>query len=295
MSAPALVVAVSSRALFDFEAENEIFKSEGSEAYVKAQREKLDEVAADGVAVPLIRKLLALNEDSGENLVQVVVVSRNDPVTGLRVFRSIEESRLEIRRGCFTRGAAPYKYLPCFGAHLFLSADANDVRQALKETGVPSAHVRGGRHGGRPPSDKVLRIAFDGDSVLFGDESERVNYEQGLSAFRKLEEDMRDKPLEPGPFKPFFDALSALRRRLPDSSRIRTTLITARGGAPEKERVTRTFMDWGVEVDETFFMDGQSKHDIIETFGADMFFDDSVKHVKGVWQGGHVPSGPRNE
>ena len=288
---PTLTIAVSSRALFDFEEENEIYKDKGEDAYIKIQQQRLNEIASPGVAFSLIQKILSFNED--EELVKVVVMSRNDPVTGLRVFRSIAENKLKIEQGCFTRGAASFSYLSAFGAQLFLSAFAEDVKSALA-TGVPAAHIVGGRSH-EISDDNILRIAFDGDAVLFDDESEKVYQTQGFEAFREQEKNMKDKPLQPGPLKPFLDALAQLRHKLKNKSgRIRTALITARG-APAHERPIRTLMDWGVPIDEAFFMNGQDKQEIVKKFKADFFFDDNVRHVDGLQQGGHVPSGIINE
>lgn len=289
---PVLVVAVSSRALFDFEEENKIFKETDDEKYVEMQRGRLDKAAAPGAAFFLVKKLLAFNHADKE-LVRVVVVSRNDPVTGLRVFRSAAEHDLKIAQGCFTRGAPPYAYLKSLGTNLFLSAFSKDVRKALDEN-IPAAHVIGGKTHGEKDGG-VLRIAFDGDAVLFGDESERVFQEKGLAAFQAQEAEMKDKPLSSGPLQPFLMALAALQKKLgKDRKKIRTALITARG-APAHERPIRTLMDWGVEVDEAFFMNGENKQEVVAEFGADFFFDDNVKHVDGVRQGGHVPSGVINE
>lgn len=287
---PILSVAVSSRALFDFEEENEIFKAHGEDAYIQMQRDRLGQVPASGVAFNLVQKLLSFNQE--EELTRVMVISRNDPVTGLRVFRAAAENRLKIEQGCFTRGASSFPYLRPLGAHLFLSALAEDVKAAL-DVGVPAAHVVGGKS--KSASDNTLRIAFDGDAVLFGDESERINREHGLEAFREQEARMREHPLSPGPLKPFLDALIRLRQQPGEhSERIRIALITARG-APAHERPIRTFMNWGVAVDEAFFMNGENKADIVEQFGADFFFDDNVKYVDGIEKSGHVPSGVLNE
>lgn len=293
---PLLTVAVSSRALFDFEEENKIFKAAGEAAYIKKQRQRLNVVARQGVAFPLIKKLLALNKlGDGAELVRLVVVSRNDPVTGLRVFRAIAENQLEIECGCFTRGAPSFAYLQPLGAHLFLSALKEDVKEAL-DKGVPAAHVTGGNP--PPPlnreDDGILRIAFDGDAVLFGDESEQLYQERGIAAFQEQEQKMKNKPLSQGPLKPFLTALVKLRKQLgKESGRIRIALITARG-APAHERPIRTLMKWNIEVDEAFFMNGQNKQEIVACFGADFYFDDQLGHVTGLAQAGHVPFGVKN-
>ena len=288
---PLLTVAVSSRALFDFEEENEIFKARGEKEYIRTQRERLNKIPAPGVAFELVKKLLAFNKT--HELVRVTVVSRNDPVTGLRVFRAIADNRLLIEQGCFTRGAPSFPYLQPLGVHLFLSAFADDVKNAL-DNGVPAAHVVGGARD-NSGCDGVLRIAFDGDAVLFGDESERVNREHGLAAFRELEAKMKNEPLSAGPLRPFLEALKRLQKQLgDDGERIRIALVTARG-APAHERPIRTLMEWGISVDEAFFMNGESKKEVVMRFGADFFFDDNIRYVDGLQQAGHVPSGIMNE
>lgn len=311
---PLLTVAVSSRALFDFEEENEIFKLHGEEAYVQTQLDRLERVAKPGVAFLLAKKLLAMN-NHGEKRVEIIVLSRNDPVTGLRVFRAIAENGLNIQCGCFVRGRSPFRYLPACGANLFLSAFADDVRAAL-ENGIPAAHVKGGDslraeelvNIATPlttpiakkktsitetiDESKELRIAFDGDAVLFGDESERVYQEQGLDAFQQQEKEMVAAPLQPGPFKPFLEKLKKLRQA--SSNSIRTALVTARG-APAHERPIRTLMEWGLEVDEAMFLSGKNKKEFLRAFNPDFFFDDQVRNVEGILEAGHVPTGIKNE
>ena len=292
MPSSPLVVAVSSRALFDFEKENKIFQK-STAAYIKKQHAQLEKPAAPGVAFPLVEKLLSFNT-AQKKRVRLVVISRNDPVTGLRVFKSISHYGLDIKQGCFTRGAPSFRYLQPFGAHLFLSAHSKDVKDAL-DNGVPAAHVLGGKNSGGGKNDNILRIAFDGDAVLFGDEAERVYRKGKLHEFQKKEKRMSKQPLSAGPLKPFLEGLGKLQKQLGmKSGRIRTALITARG-APAHERPIRTLMEWGIHIDEAFFMDGQHKQDIIRRFGADFYFDDQVQHLHGVPIGGHVDFGVANE
>lgn len=292
-----LTIAVSSRALFNLEAENKIFQNEGVEVYRKTQWKRVDNVPAPGVAFPMVRKLLAFNQKRDAPLVDVIIVSRNDPVSGLRVFRAIKQNKLNIERACFTRGAEPFPYLSAFSADLFLSAAAADVREALNN-GIPAAHVLGGggRGGGggkagKAADDNTLRIAFDGDAVLFGDEAEIVYQEKGLPIFIEQEQKNAKKPLSPGPLKPFFSALWELQQN--HRSQIRTALITSRGGEAA-ERPILTLKNWGVEVDETFFLSGKAKKPFINSFMPDFFFDDQVGHLDGISGGGHVPHGVIN-
>lgn len=281
MEATTLNIAVSSRALFDFEEENKVFQTQGDRAYRARQRELLNKPAKKGVSFALIKKLLSFNQymQDEQPLVNISVVSRNDPTTGLRVFRAIKHFDLDIRQGCFTRGEPPYRYLTPLNAHLFLSAYADDVREALKQ-GVPAAHVLGGTAEHRTNTESQLRIAFDGDAVLFGDQSEKVYQEKGLDAFIAQEVKHVHQPLKAGPLKTFFEALCALKAQLPETA-IRTALITARG-SPAHERPLRTLMDWGLEIDEAFFLSGMDKKEIIEAFQPDFYFDDQIRHLQDI-------------
>ena len=291
-----LVVALSSRALFDFEEENKIFEAENDAAYMKLQLERLDQVARPGVAFPLVKKLLSLNE-KGKQRVEVIIVSRNDPVSGLRIFRSAESYRLDLTRGVFTRGRPAYRYLDPLGAHLFLSAHEDDVRNALL-AGYPAARVfaQSVRDADCHPDE--IRIAFDGDAVLFSDEAERVFQEGGLPAFSTHERDKAFQPLPPGPFKPLLDALHKLQMTVSAGSsiKIRTALVTARS-APAHERAIRTLMGWNIGVDEAMFLGGLDKGIFLKQFEPDFFFDDQTRHCQSATQAGpvgHVISGIAN-
>ena len=288
-----LVVAVSSRALFDFEEENRLFEDGDDHAYMALQLERLDVPAAAGCALPLVRKLLSFNR-GGRHRVEVVILSRNDPASGLRVFRSARFHELPIERGVFTRGRSPYGYLHALGAHLFLSANDDDVRAAL-DAGFPAARVypASARAGGSHPDE--VRIAFDGDAVLFSDEAERVFRGEGLDAFQRHEHAHAGTPLMPGPFEPLLRALHAMRSG-DDGMRIRTALVTARS-APAHERAIRTLMDWRVEVDEAMFLGGLDKGPFLRAFEPDFFFDDQTRHCESAAAAGptgHVAHGVAN-
>lgn len=293
-----LVVALSSRALFDFEEENRLFEQTDDRAYMRLQSERMEIPANPGVAFPLVRKLLAFNTPEIQR-VEIVVLSRNDPVSGLRVYHSAKTHGLPIQRGVFTRGRTPYRYLKSLGAHLFLSANASDVEQAL-EAGYPAAHVypHSVKAGENFPNE--LRIAFDGDAVLFSDEAERVYQSQGLDAFVAHEQKHAQTPLPPGPFKPLLEALQKLQLQGEKHGapiRIRTALVTARS-APAHERAVRTLMNWNIEVDEAMFLGGLNKGDFLKEFEPDFFFDDQTRHCEsGAVAGptGHVRSGVTNQ
>jgi 5'-nucleotidase len=292
-----LVVAISSRALFDFEEENAVFESADDRAYMQMQLERLEQPAKPGVAYRLVKKLLAFNADAVRR-VEVVILSRNDPVSGLRVFRSVQGARLGIERGVFTRGRSPFSYLEPLKANLFLSANGEDVRAALT-AGFPAAlvYTQTARDDSHP--DEV-RIAFDGDAVLFADEAERVFHQHGLDAFQTHEAEYATRPLPPGPFKPLLEALHRLQRVDATGEvrmKLRTALVTARS-APAHERAIRTLMDWRINVDEAMFLGGLAKGPFLREFEPDFYFDDQTRHVESASlhvPAGHVPHGIANE
>jgi 5'-nucleotidase len=281
-----LVVAISSRALFDFEEENQIFEQGDDRAYMQLQLQRLDQPAKPGVAFSLVRKLLAFN-DSDTQRVEVVILSRNDPVSGMRVFRSAQHYGLPIERGSFTRGQPPWRYLKPLNANLFLSTHLSDVRAALAAS-VPAAQVYPHSMLASDAYPHEVRIAFDGDAVLFSDEAERVFQAQGLVAFQQHERDKAAQPLPEGPFKPLLAALHRLQQAGTPTMRIRTALVTARS-APAHERAIRTLMNWNIDVDEAMFLGGLPKGEFLREFEPDFFFDDQTGHVDSAAR--HVPSG----
>jgi 5'-nucleotidase len=294
-SSTKITIAVSARALFDFEAENQVFRDDDPSSYCALQVARLDIPASPGVAFPLVRKLLAFN--NGESTeVEVAILSRNDPVTGLRVFTSARHHGLAISRAIFTGGAKPHHYLAPLEASLFLSANAPDVREAMA-AGFPAACVYPASGAAASPDDNELRIAFDGDSVLFSDEAERVFRLRQLQEFNDHEARHARSPLPPGPLQPLLSALCALRSRRRSRVGIRTALVTARS-SPAHERAIRTLMAWGVTVDEAMFLGGKDKARFLAEFKPDIFFDDHVRNCESASQlvaTGHVPYGINNE
>jgi 5'-nucleotidase len=289
-----LVVAISSRALFDFEEENRVFEHDGEDAYITLQFARLDVPAREGVAFQLVKKLLAFNTPKAQR-VEVVILSKNDPVSGLRVFKSAAGAGLRLERGVFTRGRDPYKYLDALKANLFLSANESDVMSAL-EAKCPAARVypesaqAASRH-----SDEV-RIAFDGDAVLFSDEAEAVYQRDGLEAFTRHETVNALQPLPPGPFKPLLEALHRLQSEKHLAMKVRTALVTARS-APAHERAVRTLMEWNIAVDEAMFLGGLDKGAFLKAFEPDFYFDDQRGHIDSARlhvAAGHVPFGVAN-
>jgi 5'-nucleotidase len=284
-----LVVAISSRALFDFEEENRVFEASDDRAYMQVQLARIEQPAKPGVAFSLVRKLLGFNAAASAPQVEVVILSRNDPVSGMRVFRSAQHYGLAIERGVFTRGESPWRYLKPLAANLFLSANEADVRSALG-AGVPAARVypHSARASDAHPNE--VRIAFDGDAVLFSDEAEAVFQREGLDAFQAHERDQAATPLAAGPFKPLLEALQRLQQAADDSGRmrLRTALVTARS-APAHERAIRTLMDWHIEVDEAMFLGGLPKGAFLREFEPDFFFDDQTGHIESA--AAHVPAG----
>jgi 5'-nucleotidase len=299
-----LVVAISSRALFDFEEENQVFEHSDDRAYMALQLQRLDVPAKPGVAFSLVKKLLAFNREvpqeterppASQRPVEVVILSRNDPVSGMRVFRSARHYQLAIERGSFTRGQAPWRYLKPLHANLFLSTHLADVRAAL-DAGVPAAQVYPNSVHASDAHPNEVRIAFDGDAVLFSDEAERIYQTQGLQAFQRHESEKAAQPLPDGPFKPLLAALHRLQTAGTAQMRIRTALVTARS-APAHERAIRTLMNWNIEVDEAMFLGGLAKGEFLREFEPDFFFDDQTGHIESAARhvpAGHVASGVRN-
>ena len=281
-----LVVAISSRALFDLEEENKVFEESNDSAYMRLQLERLEQPAKPGVALALVKKLLAFNT-AETKLVEVVILSRNDPVSGLRVFRSVKTHDLNVARGVFTRGREPYGYLAPLQANLFLSANPNDVKAALA-LGFPAATVATHSVRAKDNYPNEVRIAFDGDAVLFSDESEKVYQNQGLPAFQKNESEKALLPLPDGPFKPLLIALHKLQQAESSNMKIRTVLVTARS-APAHDRAIRTLMSWNIQIDEAMFLGGLDKGPFLSKFEPDFFFDDQMGHVNSAAK--HVPSG----
>jgi len=303
----ALVIAISSRALFDMRASHAVFETDGLDAYSKYQIAREAEPLAPGVAFPMVRKFLKLNAAGATQKVEIVLLSRNSADTGLRIFKSIEHNDLDITRAAFTGGQSPYRHVKSFGAHLFLSADPADVRRAL-ESGVAAATVLpppdnagvddGGDGDGDGDGDAAdaddnapLKIAFDGDAVLFSDEAEQVFRARGRDAFNEDEKKKAraGRILPGGPFKNLLAALHAIQRDYPaDATPIRTALITARS-APAHERVIKTLRAWDIRIDESYFLGGMPKGEFLRAFGADIFFDDQIKHCDSARE--HVPTG----
>lgn len=296
-----LVVAISSRALFNLDESHKVFESEGIDAYCDYQITNEDKILEPGVAFPLVRKLLALNKDfAGAAEVEVILLSRNSADTGLRIFNSIQHHNLSITRAAFTGGSSTYRYAKAMGAHLFLSANTHDVGRAL-ESGLAAATILPSNTAASATSKAKhpqLRIAFDGDAVLFSDEAEQIYKSQGLDAFTASEKAAALKPLSGGPFKEFLSVLHRIQAATPATNApIRTALITARA-APAHERVIRTLRAWNIRIDEALFLGGMDKGAFLKAFGADIFFDDQQGHCESARQHvptGHVPHGVANK
>ena len=291
-----LVIGISSRALFDMRESHEVFEAEGLEAYSSYQVEREDAYLQPGVAFPMVRKLLALNELTDESpKVEVILLSRNSADTGLRIFNTIEHYGLNIERAAFTNGESPYKYMEAYGADLLLSTNASDVRAALQK-GYAAATILPGS--ASAPESGQLRIAFDGDAVIFSDEAERIYQEHGLDVFSDKEKEAASQPLSGGPFKRVLEALHEIQSSFPiENNPIRTALVTARS-APAHKRVVLTLRQWGIRIDEALFLGGRSKGEFLKAFGADIFFDDQRVHVESAKDhvaAAHVPNGIANE
>jgi 5'-nucleotidase len=299
-----LVIGISSRALFDLHESHEVFEARGLAAYAEYQVAREDEHLLPGVAFPLVRKLLGLNDEGAAHpRVEIILLSRNSADTGLRIFNTIEHFSLNIERAAFTNGESPWKYMEAFGADLLLSTNAADVRRAL-EAGYAAATILPGSAGRSEAGAEVgtdsgqLRIAFDGDAVIFSDEAERIYQERGLQAFADSERRAANQPLSGGPFKHVLEALHRIQSAFPiEGNPIRTALVTARS-APAHKRVVLTLREWGIRIDEALFLGGRAKGEFLKAFGADIFFDDQQIHIDSARAhvtSAHVPSGVVNE
>lgn len=276
-----LVVGVSSRALFDLTKENEIFEQQGVEAYSRYQIEHESIVLKPGPGFNLIKALLDLNHiTSHEGRVEVIIMSRNSADTSLRVFNSVAYYGLEISRAVLASGAPLAPYLNAFKTDLFLSAYEDDVQRAIDSNIAAGIICNDGfTEYDQQEGISQIRIAFDGDAVLFSDASERIYQEKGLEAFEENERIQAANIMEAGPFAKFLKTLSNLQKEFPgENAPIRTALVTSRS-APAHERVIRTLRAWDVRVDEAFFLGGISKRDILKAFGAHIFFDDQAVHT----------------
>ena len=296
MAPEKLVIAISSRALFDLDEEHQVYESQGLAAYSQYQIDNEDTPLAKGQAFPLASKLLALNDQLAEPLgVEIVLLSRNSADTGLRIFNSIEHYGLPITRAAFCGGEPPWRYIQAFGCHLFLSSESSDVRKALDNNVAAATLVSRPLDG---PIREDIRFAFDGDAVIFSDEAEQIFKAEGLQAFTESEVAQRNQPLSGGPFKNFLSALHALQRAFPESqSPIRTALVTARS-APAHERVIRTLRAWDIRLDESIFLGGLPKVEFLRAYDADVFFDDQQSHCNLAADHvatGHVPHGVANK
>ncbi len=290
-----LVIAISSRALFDLDDAHKVYEQQGLAAYSQYQIDNEHVPLEPGTAFSVVRKLLGLNDSlSAAMQVEVVLLSRNSADTGLRVFNSIEHYGLPITRAAFCGGESPWRYINAFGCQLFLSAEPGDVRKALENQVAAATLVSRQRSGNE---DQQLRFAFDGDAVLFSDEAEQIFKRDGLEAFTASERAARHEPLQGGPFKQFLASLQQLQQVFPaDQAPIRTALVTARS-APAHERVIRTLRAWDIRIDESIFLGGLDKTDFLKAYRADVFFDDQQAHCERAADHvttGHVPHGVAN-
>lgn len=296
-----LVVAVASSALFDLSDSDRVFRERGVEEYRKYQEIHIDSTLAKGVAFHFIKKLLHLNRIfEEEQPVEVVLLSRNSPETGLRVFRSIQHYKLDITRAGFFSGRSPYKYLPAYNATLFLSANEEDVRAACN-SGFAAGRVLDSKM--EDDEGDELRIAFDFDGVVASDDAEKIFQEKGLEAFHSTESNNAQMPLQPGLLADLISKIAALQRmELVRKERdeayqrvINTAIVTARN-APAHERLVNTLKNWGVDVDEVFFLGGIDKSRILDVMRPHIFFDDQLGHLSHLTNtlAVHIPLGITN-
>lgn len=275
-----LVIGISSRALFNLEHENHIFEKQGLDAYEEYQVTHENDILQKGAAFQLVKAFLSLNQLQEKRLVEVIVMSRNSPNTSLRIFNSIEDYGLDISRAALTGGAEIAPYLKAFKTDLFLSAHGPDVQQAINNDVAAGMILTGTSHTNSKTKIEQIRIAFDGDAVLFASESERIYQHSGIQAFMEHEQEKADIPLRKGPFANFLMTIAHIQSMFGNTTipPIRTALVTSRN-APAHERAVKTLRYWNVHIDEAFFLGGVSKRDVLSAFGAHIFFDDQHVHA----------------
>jgi 5'-nucleotidase len=298
-----LVIGIASSALFNLKDSDKVFRELGEDKYREYQREHRNEILDKGVAYPFIKRFLKLNDVFKEQQpVEVVLLSHNDPDTGLRVFNSIKHYNLNISIAAFTTGKSPYVYMPAFNVALFLSANEEDTVEALK-LGYPAGTVLPSTFED-DESDDELRIAFDFDGVIADDEAEKIYKKDGLDKFLASEEAKSNESHNPGPLGPLFKSLSTFqamekKRQIKDLDYkriLRIAIVTARS-APSHERVVTTLREWGINPDETFFLGGIDKSRVLEILKPQIFFDDQKGHIEstsGVTPSVHIPFGIAN-
>lgn len=275
-----LVIGISSRALFNLEEENRIFEEQGVNAYAEYQIEHEADILQKGSAFQLIKAFLQLNKMQKERIVEVIIMSRNNPNTSLRIFNSIEDYELDITRAALISGAEIAPYLKAFKTDLFLSANDKDVQDAINSGVAAGRILTGSAHADTRKKIQQIRIAFDGDAVLFSAEAEKIYQQRGMAAFAEHEKANADNPMGRGPFANFLETLSHVQGLFSESETcpIRTALVTSRN-APAHERAIKTLRNWNVKIDEAFFLGGVSKTDVLAAFGAHIFFDDQSVHT----------------
>ncbi|MDG2060556.1 MAG: 5'-nucleotidase [SAR86 cluster bacterium] len=273
-----LVIGITSRALFDLDSSHSIFREKGLDVYTQHQIDNENVPLKPGKAFSMVKKLLNLNSlIKGNRSVEVVLLSRNSADTGLRIFNSIEHHDLNITRAAFCGGNSPHEYAKAFGAHLFLSSEYSDCKLAL-ESGIASARIM--PSGKSESQDGILKVAFDGDAVIFSDESQEIFEKEGLLAFDQNEKSLARLSLSGGPFKPFLSQLNLIQKNFSHyECPIRIALVTARS-APSHERVIRTLRDWNIRIDECLFLGGMTKKDFLKAYQADIFFDDQLDNCE---------------
>ena len=293
-----LIIGISSRALFNLDESHEIYEKEGLESYRKYQIDNEENILDPGEAFDLVKKILKINNFyKNKERIEVILLSRNTSDTGLRIRNSIEAHDLNISRAAFCGGESPHKYVKDFGVHLFLSSSLEDVSLAIDSNVAAATIISTKKNFSAKKSNNQLKIAFDGDAVIFSDESEIIYHKKGLDAFIKNEKKAKTI-LKEGPFKSFLIELNKIQKEFDESDcPIRTALVTARS-APSDKRVIKTLREWGVRIDESLFLGGLSKKDFLKSFEADIFFDDQKNNIIEISKdtpSGYVPYGIKNK
>lgn len=301
-----LVIGLASSALFDLEDSDQIFRSKGEDIYREYQRKNQDSPLGKGIAFPFIQKLLSINQISpNDPPIEVILLSRNDPDTGLRVMNSIEHYKIGITRALFLQGRSPYQYINPLSIDLFLSANASDVHQAIM-AGYPAGQVLKSHFNNSILEDSEVRVALDFDGVIADDESEKIYAEKGISNFHQYEKENSEKEHNPGPLAKFLMKLSNVQKKeskFHEETRgkyipkLRISIVTARN-APSHKRVINTIRKWEITINEAFFLGGIDKSSILKVLNPHIFFDDQKVHLDStvnISPSVHIPFGIKNK
>ncbi|XP_003276013.2 cytosolic 5'-nucleotidase 1B isoform X2 [Nomascus leucogenys] len=293
----AITIALSSCVLFNMVDGRKIYEEEGLEKYMEYQLTNENVILTPGPAFRLVKALQYVNArlrdlyPDEQDLFDIVLMTNNHAQVGVRLINSVNHYGLLIDRFCLTGGKNPIGYLKAYLTNLYIATDTEKVQEAIQE-GIASATMFDGAKD-MAYCDTQLRVAFDGDAVLFSDESEHFTKEHGPDKFFQYDTLCESKPLAQGPLKGFLEDLGRLQKKFYAKNQrllcpIRTYLVTAKSAASSGARVLKTLRRWGLEIDEALFLAGAPKSPILVKIRPHIFFDDHMFHIEGAQKLGSI-------